>query len=65
VDGLVRALWGLRHTLVVEAVLANGYARVIYRVGTYEGWNIRQPHFWRAPRLAAICLGGGESWSSE
>jgi hypothetical protein len=38
----------LCHTLVVEEVLANGYARVIYSIGTYAGWNIRQPNFWRA-----------------
>jgi hypothetical protein len=38
----------LCHTLVVEKVFANGAAGVIYSIGTYEGWNIRQPHFWRA-----------------
>ena len=38
----------LCHTLVVEEVFANGYARVIYSVGTHAGWNIRQPQFWRA-----------------
>jgi hypothetical protein len=37
----------LCHTLVVEEVFANGFARVIYSVGTYAGWNIRQPNFWR------------------
>ena len=29
----------LCHTLVVEEVFANGYARVIYSVGTYAGVN--------------------------
>ena len=38
----------LCHTLVVEEVLANGYAQVIYSIGTYAAWNIRQPNFWRA-----------------
>ena len=38
----------LCRTLVVEEVFANGYARVIYSVGTHAGWNIRQPQFWRA-----------------
>jgi CubicO group peptidase (beta-lactamase class C family) len=37
----------LCHTLVVEEVFANGYARVIYSIGTYAAWNIRQPNFWR------------------
>ena len=36
------------HTLVVEEVFTNGYARVIYSIGTYAGWDIRQPQFWRA-----------------
>jgi hypothetical protein len=38
----------LCHTLVVEEVLASGYARVIYSIGTYAGWNVRLPNFWRA-----------------
>jgi len=38
----------LCHTLVVEEVLASSYARVIYSVGTYAGWNARLPNFWRA-----------------
>ena len=37
----------LCHTLIVEEVLANGYTRVIYSIGTYTGWNIRLPQFWR------------------
>jgi len=36
----------LCHTLVVEEVLTNGYARVIYSVGTRVEWN-PIPHFWR------------------
>jgi hypothetical protein len=39
---------GLCRTLVVEDVLANGFARVVYSHGTYEGWKVRQPNFWRA-----------------
>ncbi len=35
-------------TLVVEELFPNGYARVIYSHGTWEGWKIRQPRFWRA-----------------
>jgi Beta-lactamase len=38
----------LCHTLVVEEVLANGYARVIYSVGTSLVLNIRLPGFLRA-----------------
>jgi len=37
----------LCHTLIVEEVLANGYPRVIYSIGTYTGGNIRVPQFWR------------------
>jgi hypothetical protein len=36
------------HTLVVEEVLANGYARVIYSYGTSVTVNIRLPGFFRA-----------------
>jgi hypothetical protein len=39
---------GLCRTLVVEEVLPNGFARVVYSHGTYEGWKVRQPNFWRA-----------------
>ena len=35
-------------TLVVEEVLANGYARVIVSVGTSAAWDIRLPWFLRA-----------------
>jgi hypothetical protein len=38
----------LCHALVFEEVFPNGYARVIYGHGTYEGGKIRQPDFWRA-----------------
>jgi len=38
----------LCHTLVVEEVWAQGYAQVIYSIGTYAGWDIRQPTFLRA-----------------
>ena len=34
-------------TLVVEEVLANGYARVIYSVGVFDP-HVRQPRYWRA-----------------
>src|SRR2546430_17510271 len=37
----------LCHTLVVEEVLAHGYTRVVYSIGTYTDWNIRLPQFWR------------------
>ncbi len=37
----------LCHTLVVEEVLANGYARITFSMGTYAGWDIRMPRFWR------------------
>ena len=37
----------LCHTLVIEEVLPNGYARVIYSIGTDAGLNIRQPNYWR------------------
>ena len=37
----------LCHTLVIEEVFRNGYARVIYSFGTYAALNIRQPNFWR------------------
>jgi hypothetical protein len=43
--GLDEGREALCHTLVVEEVLANGYARVIFSHGTYAGWNIWQPHF--------------------
>ena len=33
---------------MVEEVFAHGYALVIYSVGTYAGWDIRQPSFLRA-----------------
>ncbi len=39
---------GLCRTLVVEEVLPNGFARVIYSHGTYEAWNVRLLNFWRA-----------------
>jgi hypothetical protein len=39
---------GLCTTLVVEEVLANGYARVIVSVGTSAAWDIRLPWFLRA-----------------
>lgn len=35
------------HTLVVEEVLANGYARVTYSVGAYADWS-RYPQFLHA-----------------
>jgi hypothetical protein len=38
----------LCHTLLVEEVLANGFARVIYSHGTDEGSKILLPQFWRA-----------------
>jgi hypothetical protein len=38
----------LCHTLVVEEVLSNGLARVIYSHGTDEDRNIFSPQFWRA-----------------
>jgi hypothetical protein len=38
----------LCHTLVVEEVLANGFARVVYSHGTYDGWKIYQADHWRA-----------------
>lgn len=38
----------LCHTLVVEEVFSNAFARVIYSHGTHEDWKIRQPQFWRA-----------------
>lgn len=38
----------LGHTLVVEKVFADGYALVIYSVGTYAGWDVWQPTFLRA-----------------
>jgi hypothetical protein len=37
----------LCHTLVVEQVHANGFARVIFSEGTYVDWNIRLPDVWR------------------
>ncbi len=37
----------LCHTLVIEEVLPNGYARIIYSIGTSVVWNYRQPNFWR------------------
>ena len=37
----------LCHTLVIEEVFPNGYARVIYSIGTHAAWNIRHPNFWR------------------
>ena len=36
----------LCHTLVVEEVYANGFARVIFSVGTYADLDLRQPNFW-------------------
>ena len=39
----------LCHTLVVEEVFPNGYARVLHSHGTSVDWNIRLPGFWRAP----------------
>jgi hypothetical protein len=36
----------LCHTLVVEQVYANGFARGIFSVGTYADWERRQPNFW-------------------
>jgi hypothetical protein len=36
------------HTLVVEEVLARGYARVIFSVGTSAAWDERLPWFLRA-----------------
>jgi hypothetical protein len=38
----------LCHTLVVEEVFSNGFARVIYSHGTDEGLKILLPQFWRA-----------------
>jgi hypothetical protein len=38
---------GLCHTLVVEEVLANGYARVIYSVGTSVALGVSLPVFVR------------------
>jgi hypothetical protein len=38
----------LCYTLVVEEVLANGFARVISSGGTSEAWNIQLPGFFRA-----------------
>jgi hypothetical protein len=38
----------LCHTLVVEEILANGYARVIFSVGTSAAWDVRLPWFLRA-----------------
>jgi hypothetical protein len=37
----------LCHTLVVEEVLAHGYARVIYSIGTSASRGVRQPTFLR------------------
>jgi hypothetical protein len=37
----------LCHTLVIEQVFPNGFARVIYAIGTSEIWNFREPDFWR------------------
>jgi Beta-lactamase len=37
----------LCHTLVVEEVYANGFARVVFSVGTYADWNVRLPDFLR------------------
>ena len=39
-----RGRFALCHTLVVEEVFANGYARVIFSYGTYADWNQRLPH---------------------
>jgi hypothetical protein len=39
---------GACHTLVVEEVFANGYARVIFSAGTHEPWGIRLPTHARA-----------------
>ena len=36
----------LCHTLVVEEVYANGFARVIFSVGTSADLDLRQPNFW-------------------
>ena len=36
------------HTLVVEELFPNGYARVIYSLGTHEPWASWQPRYWRA-----------------
>jgi Beta-lactamase len=36
----------LCHTLVVEEVLANGYARVILSHGSSADWDVRLPNFW-------------------
>ncbi|HEV2054337.1 MAG TPA: serine hydrolase domain-containing protein [Methylomirabilota bacterium] len=36
------------HTLVVEEVFPNGFARVIYSLGTHEPWAAWQPRSWRA-----------------
>src|SRR5438309_5743512 len=37
----------LCHTLIVEEVLAHGYARVIYSIGTSASREVRQPTFLR------------------
>jgi hypothetical protein len=49
----------LCHTLVVEEVFANGYARVIYSVGTSQVLNIRLPGFRRATAKGRVrlCIG--------
>lgn len=39
---------GQCHALVVEEVLPQGHARIVYSVGTHEPWNSRLPRFWRA-----------------
>jgi hypothetical protein len=57
-DGAGRAsflgFWGdgkwdgkLCHTLVVESLSDDGAATVVYSHGTYSGWNIRAPGFYR------------------
>ena len=40
-------LTALCHTLVVEEVFANGFARVIFSHGASAGWDIPLPGFWR------------------
>lgn len=35
-------------TLIVEEVFPNGYARVVHSRGSYLGWNLSHPTFWRA-----------------
>src|SRR5262245_45210587 len=45
--GVWEDLGELCHTLVIEEVLANGYARVIYSVGTSLVVNVRLPAFLR------------------